>query len=168
MAALSTKRAVRGRTDGSAVAAGEVGEKISSSAMSQTSTVTANTLVDVTGASLPLTKGNWLVFFTGQLRQRNLSGATRNITGRLLLTDVANNPISGGVCYMAEATLASGGDSTKNQSFTVNVNISADTTYKLRLQCTDSNTNGAVLINTGAQGFDSSDCVPLFYAIRQP
>ena len=168
MAALSAKRAAQGRTDGVAVPAGYVGERISSSTISQTSTVSANTLIDVAGASLPLTKGNWLVFFTGQLRQRNLSGATRNITGRLLLTDVANNPISGGVCYMAEAALASGGDSTKNQSFTVNVNIGADTTYKLRLECTDSDTNGAVLINTGAQGFDSSDCVPLFYAIRQP
>jgi len=163
---INLNNGIKGRTDGVAVPAGFVGERISSSTISQTSTVSANTFVDVTGASLPLTKGNWLVFFTGQLRHRNLSGATRNITGRLLLTDVANNPISGGVCYMAEATLASGGDSTNNQSFTVNVNISADTTYKLRLECTDSNTNGAVLINTGTQAFDAFDCVPLFYAIR--
>ena len=159
---------VLGRTDGSSPAAGEIGEKISSSAISQTSTVSANTFIDVAGASLPLTKGIWLVHFTGQMRIRNVSGSIRNIAGKLSLTDSANNQISGGTVSLTNSSWPVSTDTTTNQSFTLNINITVDTTYKLRIQCNESNVNGIFVINTGAQAFDAFDCVPLFYAIRLP
>ena len=168
MAALSAKRAAQGRTDGVAVPAGYVGERISSSTISQTSTVSANTFIDVTGASLPLTKGNWLVHFTGQMRMRNLSGSIRDLAGKLSLTDSANNQISGGTVSLTNSVWPVNTDTTTNQSFTLNLNITVDTTYKLILQCNESSGNGTFVINTGAQSFDAFDCIPLFYAIRLP
>ena len=53
---------VRGRTDGSAVPAGEIGEVIRSTVMTNTTISTSAT--DVTGSSLPLTPGRWQIFYS--------------------------------------------------------------------------------------------------------
>jgi len=111
---------VLGRTDGTAVPAGYIGETITSS-LSTTYTVTT-TIADVPGLSVTLTSGVWII--------------TMNVGFYCSLAQSSAWLVSGastGVAAMGAYLLTSGSAEMQNmQSLTVPVSISATTTYKIQ------------------------------------
>jgi hypothetical protein len=165
---MSHTSKVPGSTDGVAVGVGFIGEKLTSTAMTaSTVTTTAAAYIDVAGASLALTVGEWMVYYSGLLRLRNVSGAIRNSYGRLLLTTAANVIVPGGICYTGNSTWDIGTDFTQHYSFALPITVTSNTTYKLRLQCGDADTATRLYFTVGIAGFDTDDGVPQFFAIRR-
>ncbi len=167
-AGLVSASGLKGRTDGASVGAGYVGETIAiSSAMTRTATVSADTEVDVTNASLPLTAGSWLIYFSGTVELTNVTGGTVANSGRLTLTDSSNNKIAKGTCFV-NTSLTTGANFWTTISRCVPVTISSATTYKLRITCAFASTTGLFAFqgNTDIGVFTGTDNDSYFYAVR--
>jgi hypothetical protein len=156
-ATATTLGAVKGGTvpgidTGSSVAAGYIGEIISSGAMT-TTPVASSTLVDVTGASLTLTKGLWLIKAALTV-EIETSGTGAGWFG---IFNSSNTFIGGnGAVRMRDPYYIS-------KHIECYVNISSSTTYKLRCNSTGST------VYFRATGDDQSlphDSDSYFYAIR--
>ena len=152
-----------GRTDGVAVAAGYVGERINSTSLSQTATVTANTAVDVSGSALPLTPGVWLVYFMGLFRIRNLSGGSLSVDGAIQLVTNAG-VFAGGLFEVAGLQTLTGADTSFTASFAVPIVVAANTTYKLQVINSASAATSIAYFSSG--GTFTNDASPLFYGLR--
>jgi len=152
-----------GRTDGVAVAAGYVGERINSTSLSQTATVTANTAVDVSGSALPLTPGVWLVYFMGLFRIRNLSGGSLSVDGAIQLVTNAG-VFAGGLFEVAGLQTLTGADTSFTASFAVPIVVAANTTYKLQVINSASSATSIAYFSAG--GTFTNDASPLFYGLR--
>jgi len=141
---------VPGLISGSATSAGYIGEIISSGALSTTS-VASSTYVDVTGASLTLTAGIWLINANFLLRV-DQSGSGVIACG---LYD-SSNTFQGG-----NATLHTNDGRKSGKSFTVYKNISTTTTYKLRIA-----SSGATSSLETADQVAANDAYSAFYGVR--
>ena len=169
-------RAISGDITGTAVPAGYIGEKIAATITANTSTAGAsgiNPEVDVAGASITLSPGNWMLYYYGTVFQSILASGGNLADARLRITTSANVHVAN------SATLSSNpynGSSTawsmhKLHACFVPVDISSATTYKLRLQANFDGTTGSCRFlgdpaSGTITGFTDSDAGAAFYAIR--
>jgi hypothetical protein len=137
---------VPGLTSGASVASGYIGEIVTSGTIS-TTTVGSATYVDVTGASIALSAGIWLIHAYFMLRIDQSGGGAINCG----LFDSSNVFQGGNALHKGEDTHKQG------KSFTVYKNISSSTTYKLRIASTGTTSSFEVtdqsLTNDGAYAF---------------
>jgi hypothetical protein len=107
-------------------------------ASSITGTVSANTYVDVAGLSLVLPAGTYDMGFNVSVNLRKVSGGLGSIAGNIAITDASNNIVSGGLAFV-QGVLQDGGISqfTSIANQRVRVTLTAETTYKLRIRCTE-------------------------------
>lgn len=133
-----------------------------------TSTSTANTWVDITGASLTLPKGIWNMNYDGSAYMIRISGSGA-IVGNVAITDSSNNLIQNSMClYGGYVDTASFLNVPLNLSIT-NLNVSTSTTYKARLRASvDLSTTGLCTIYyDGFAGvLTDPDVQQKFYAVR--
>jgi hypothetical protein len=147
--------------------AGNVGEIISSSSMSASTTTVADTEIDVTGASIALTPGQWIIHFSGTIELKNNTGGVLGLSGRLRLTDSANTGVTGGALFWNNNNNASA-NHWEVATRDVSVKISANTTYKLRVTSSVSTASGAMVFqgDTDIGVFTGTDNDSYFYAER--
>jgi len=162
--------AIEGRQSGTAISAGYVGEFISADCSANTSTVTADTEVDVTGMSITLTPGVWILGFN-LVHWVTRNASTGNIYSYTVITNSSNTHINNTRSYHY-ADLDSGGQpqtvATSASRQTV-INISSSTTYKVRMNCGVSAATGVGTVGfsgnlTGAMTGDDNESV--IYGIR--
>lgn len=146
--------------------AGYVGEVITSSAMSTTTTVTADTELDVTGASITLTAGNWRIYYGAACRIIDNSGSGTTVFGRVRVTDSSNTLVSGSTSFF-------GGHLGASEALyfqvtnSVDVKIASSTTYKLRLTGSRSTATGDAIFRVADAGvLTGTDNEAYFYAVR--
>lgn len=128
---------------------GRLGMRVSSGSISTTA-VSNTTYVDVTGASITLTPGRWMIFANGLLRI-DVSGGGVIALG---IYDSADNFIGGNAGYK-------GADASRMafSSFTY-ANIYANTTYKLRIASSGASSSFEVAGQTAA-----NDSANAFFAV---
>jgi hypothetical protein len=148
-----------GRTDGNAPASGYIGQRISATITSTLSIGTSET--DVTGASLALTSGRWEIKYSVSVQVTSGASASNSSDGVVKITNSSNTLIGTSSRRARCKTVAAvAGDNISCLSAMEIVDISADTTYKLRaLRNDDSGTGGFSVYN--AANLEST-----FYAIR--
>lgn len=110
-------------------------------------TTTASTPVDVTGASLALTPGEWQVGYGATVYLNWVSGSSLGIIGNLRITDSSNNTVNGSEsgCF----TIANNADDDVGHymTSTVNIIVTSPDTYKMRLTCNQSNTAAQAFVD---------------------
>lgn len=149
-AAVTATGPFAGQVSGSAVAAGNIGEKIASGAISTTA-VASTTYVDVTGASITLSAGVWMIYANFLLRVDQSGGGT-------IACGIYNsaNTFQGG-----NATLKAADSEKSGKHINHMVNISSSTTYKLRIASSGATSSLEVADQTAA-----NDAASAFYAVR--
>lgn len=160
---------VQGTNTNDAAAAGYVGEIITSTAMTSTTTVTADTEVDVTGASLVLTAGDWDVYIGGTTQLTNASGGATAVYGRVRMTDSSNTLVTNSSMFVGYNTLpASTGGYLNYTSCVISLSVASTTTYKLRITCNVSSATGVLWFRVGDLGiFTGTDNEAYFFARRK-
>lgn len=138
---------LKGKTNGVAATTGCVGETISASLTTDT-TVSSTTFVSVTGASLALTAGSWLVFFNGKM---TMGGAGAGIV----------QMFTGSTFTAGNAVFGPNAAETATMSFVVPLNISTTTTYVLKIAVA-----GGPLTFSCSDGSVANDGKNQFYAVR--
>jgi hypothetical protein len=163
-AGLVSASGLKGTTSGNAIASGYVGEKISSGTLSTTQTTTANVAVDVTGASITLTPGKWIIHLSTTIRMRNVSGAITDIAGALQLIEGAST-FAGGLCIHSQGSAQINYDGSVPAAMAVEVNISTSKTYKIQVVNTKSSASSIAyfLVDNGTF---TNNIASLFYAVR--
>lgn len=124
---------------------GRVGETICATGTGGVTTVSADTEVDATGMSVPLTAGKWLVRYDISALLIRV-GTTGNVRGRFRITDSGNTPVAGSDGYFRTAQIAAADAVIANVSRSVLVSPTATTTYKVRATATEANTSQTVSI----------------------
>ena len=123
---------IKGRTSGSAIAAGYVGEKITWASAPST-TATPTTIADWTNASIPLTSGTWLVIANIMADAYTAATAGTNAITTISITDSSNNVVQNQEKSVQCLTPANGNMRTVTcLSFGFVANLNASTTYKIR------------------------------------
>ncbi len=146
---------VPGQTSGTAIAAGYVGEVIEA-----TITTTAlSTLADITGASITLTPGVWMIHSSLSVDGSTTTTADNSCECITLITDSSNNQIYGTRKASYVRTHTTGKANIMEACHAVNlvVNLTATTTYKCR-----------GLRNSGSAGncVNSGSYESTFFAVR--
>lgn len=139
-----------GLTSGATVLSKNIGEKITSGAISTTA-VASPTYVDVTGASITLSAGVWMVYANVFLRVDQSGGGLISCG----LYD-SSNVFQGG-----NATLKTFDGGKSGKSFQVYVNIASSTTYKLRIASSGATSSLEVVDQVAV-----NDAYNTFYAVR--
>lgn len=158
-------------TNTTAAASGEFGEVVSASITTDTATASANTELDISGASISLTAGFWLVFIGVTNEINSTAGASGvSVYNRIRMTDNSNSAISGSAIYNEYRTEANAGANNFHifySTLILPLTVASTTTYKLRLiaNATSGGVTGYIL---GAdQGtFTGQDNDTYFYAVR--
>jgi len=122
---------IPGITSGVAVAAGYVGETISATLTTQTTQATANTELDITGATLAMTVGQWMVYYDSLVTVNNGS-TTQSCAGRVRMTDGSNNPITISTALFQTTSTAGSGSAYQNVAKSFPLTVTSAQTYKLR------------------------------------
>lgn len=146
---LNLNAGIPGRKDGTEPTTGYIGERINSGAISETSS-SSSTFAAVTGASITLTAGNWLIFYDG-----NVEIAASAAFHVQLFT---GSTFSGG------ATLSHNtgtGISRAKVGFVVPIQISTSTTYVLKIAA-----NGSGIFLANNDRLVANDTSVRFNAIR--
>lgn len=150
--------------DGTSV---QFGEKISASCTADTTTVSGDTDLDVTGMVITLPTGKWLLGYNATLFVRRVATTTTPV-GRVRITDSANTAIAETESYMqtyqtVDATSFSCGVS----RFTM-VNISVPTTYKVRVACNAANTSATATVVSSSivSSLTNPDNASVLFGIR--
>jgi hypothetical protein len=167
---------VQGRTDGSAVASGYVGEVIRPAAFNVDTSInsmSSTTQTDISGSSITLSKGVWILFYSCSAGIGGTFGANGGIRANIRITDAANILVPNSISLLIFGDGAISGWSTlfTQLSASTVVNIGTDTTYKLRAMV---NTNGTVTgpaftiiaSGSGPGALSDPDSSSSFYAIR--
>lgn len=153
-------------------ASGEYGEVIASGPISDTGTSTNDSETDVTGASISLTAGHWLICYGGNVLMNctNAAGSPQSISARIRATDNSNAAVSGTAAYTqyrTEANIAANNFVRAWVSSTTSLLVSTTTTYKLRVTGKSSSGTFSVSFEAADEGnFTGSDNDPYFYAVR--
>jgi hypothetical protein len=156
---------LQGRTNGVAIEQYKVGERVSAYCTTSTST-DGGVDVDVVGMTLALTKGVWLLGYNVCSAVYNNSGGTSNIYGRVRITDSANNAVSGTEAFFGADAIANLVSIYGTSSRFTTVNISADTTYKLRVAGMSTGKLAYVYGRSMVGAFTDPDNDSVIFAIR--
>ena len=131
---FSDGAAIKGKTDGVAVAAGYVGEKIEA-AITPTYTTSSSALV-TSSAALPLTKGRWDISYFGLIEHVNISSTS------VVLTRLYNSSTSAEVTGSRYAVLGTASGSTYLNIYNRTViDLAADCNIILQISCSQSDTS---------------------------
>jgi len=124
---------IQGRTNGSSIPAGYIGETITATCSAITATTTLNVDVDVTGMSIVVPVGIWLLYYNVAVELYNASGGTTALRGRVRVTDGSNNAVANteAACQFDNAPNAA--DITNTAARITVVRPTATTTYKVRV-----------------------------------
>jgi hypothetical protein len=160
-----------GVTNGSAAAAGEVGQVINQPITSNPVTVTADTYIDATG-NLVLPPGCWMVGYTcGGGITKTAAFASTGINGEVCMRDVADNSVLADSRAYLEAQSTS---STLMGHYTILsktffLNTTTTRTFKMSARCGQAAANGFVQILGTADitgGLSGNDNSSLLWAVR--
>jgi len=116
-------------------------EYLSAEASVRTTTTLANTWIDVTGLSLPLTTGKWEIGYNCSTNNLELSGASNTVASNLMITDSSNSAVP-------ETLSLFGMTGPANFQFyhqvsnSTEVIITSNTTYKVRVRCLKATASG--------------------------
>lgn len=148
-----------GKTDGSTVPAGYIG-RLETATISQTSATTSE--ADVTGASLTLPAGLWHIFYSVTADYATGAGIGNNGYIQVVITNSSNTHIGKTERIIVAVT----GVAVSNEvdgclAASTVVNVSASTTYKLRLKRVDISGTGTGAVEVSSGNFDGT-----FYAVR--
>lgn len=149
-----------GATNGQAIAAGYVGEVIESSAINSQAAALSSS--DVSGASITLSAGVWLIFWS--INGYCITGATSGNEVYLVInmTDSSNNVIGNHSKIILAKTVAAVANNVygvlSNSSV---VRVSSSTQYKLRFNRVDNNGTNSAGIARSSGSYDN-----IFYAVR--
>ena len=145
---------VKGRSDGLASFAGDIGEVISAT-ISANYTFPVTTAGDVTGASITLTAGTWLIMADLSMTIGSING----ISGFIQLANSSNITINN--CLKSiESDIGSSKTIACNTSMSAVVNISSSTAYKLRAFQNGASGDGDIILLGTGNGLSS------FFAVR--
>jgi len=144
-------------------------ERLEAELTATTTTVTADTEIDVTGASLPLRAGTWDIGYDFLAVVNELSAAQNTVIGRLRITDSAD-------VYLDQSDKAFGGVLEASVtifppvSHKLQITITETTTFKVRITCNETNTAGSVTAQnqTLTGGITGDDTASIFWARRVP
>jgi hypothetical protein len=142
---------ITGRTDGLAPSAGYIGEVVEAYQSGATvSTTLADTEIDVTGATITLTAGEWDIYYSTTLSLNRASG-TGGVFGRARITDSSNVALSETETPIAISNPASGSADVWQQNSIMRrlAFTGASRTYKLRITCSVAAASGNL---TSCQG----------------
>lgn len=153
--------AIKGITSGSAIAAGYIGEVIeTSSAITSTALTTSDS--DINNASLPLTAGRWEIKYSATLSVITGSGAGDASYAYCVITNSSNTHIGKTQRILYVKTVAALANSAIScVSASCVVDISTNTTYKLRGKLINGTGSGSASIEVSTGTYDST-----FYAKR--
>lgn len=159
--AWTVAQAIPGRTDGVAVPAGYLGERISTAFGSYTATTT---LADVPGATLSLSAGVWRIYYSISMDVVTGSISGNASYGQVQITDNANTLLGTSVrCLYAKTTASVFNEAIGTLSAEEIINISTATTYKLRAYLGNvSGVGSAFLFPTSNTNFGAAT----FFAVR--
>lgn len=135
---------------------------------SDTQTSSADTVIDVTGSTISsLPAGTWDLCYNVHALVQNNGASTNNVTGTIYITDSANSIVSGSRSmwgWSLPANAALGFD----VSQCVRVTITSETSYKLRLNCSDASATGdcRVMDEENQSGTTGDDNNSMFIATR--
>lgn len=154
-----------GRVNGLNLPAGYVGEKITGTTTNSTQVFNSTSFVDQTSFSLSLTPGIYDIhLLTSDVASTtSVAGASGNICTVTVITDSSNNVIAEdiGCLEFTQGFTATASYRTKVSAFAVN--ITANTTYKVRRKLSGTG-NGHTCT---ANGFTDGVMTPQFFAIRR-
>jgi hypothetical protein len=157
---------VKGTTSGSSAPAGFIGEMIQSGTITDTTTVNALTLYTVTGASITLTAGNWIIFVNASMYYNNLAGSASIAGGIQLWTSSPSSAyVPGGTSTYRNGNADNTSGFGWNAIMTIPVNITQSTTYVLKIWSVAAAAGGPVTLLQADQSF-AEDQDAIFYAIR--
>ena len=124
---------IQGRTNGTPIEAGKVGEKIEA-AITPTYTTSSGTLV-TSSAALPITKGRWDISYFGLIEHVNTSSTS------VVLTRLYNSSTSAEVTGSRSAVLGTASGSTYLNIYNRTViDLAADCNIILQISCSQSDT----------------------------
>lgn len=160
--ALTPSGGIVGRTDGVAVPAGQIGETQTAS-MSNTTLTGTTVETDVTGASITLGAGIWLVSYSVSLGLSPAATVGGESTLSIYLTNGSNVKVSGLDRSLAVRSVSANSNLLiAPVSASTVLNLPASTTYKLRGQISNANgTAVAGIIYTSTSQFQGN-----FFAVR--
>ena len=113
-------------------------EYLDAAITADTATVTANTWADVSGASLTLTPGTWIIGYEGDVQIDDNSGGANSIAGNLRITDSGGTELDETICVFGSNTGIANQTLFFGISKKVEVVLTETTTYKLQIRCTKS------------------------------
>lgn len=120
-----------GRTNGIAVPANIIGETVAATFTTQTVQATINVELDITGATLALGVGQWMVFYDSLVTVNN--GLTAgNSAGRVRMTDTSNNAITISTTLFQATNVIASGSVYQNVTKSFPLTVTSAQTYKLR------------------------------------
>jgi hypothetical protein len=152
---------VQGRTDGSAVASGYVGEVVE--AIITTTNLTTSE-ADVTGAILTLSAGIWEIKYYASINVTTGVSVNNTTQAVVKITDAASNTLARTSQVLYVKNTGTGGTFAADHVSTIAaskiVNISTSSTYKLRAFRSDLSGTGSASVN------NSTSSTTAFFAVR--
>lgn len=160
-------RVLQGARDGSALPTGTVGEYLEAAVSTATTSSAADTDQDVTDLTLTLTPGIWLIGYhvCSDLAR---AGTTGSVGSRHRITTSANVAVANTEAYLQTPSLAAGVEMRGSVSRQTVVNISANTTYKVRQASTVASASGTVTTESTAvtSALTNPDNSSVMWALR--
>jgi hypothetical protein len=169
--ALYVQGPVKAAATGTAIPAGSIGEEQIGYATYGvfTTTTTANSEIDVTGATITLTPGVWDLEYSASVFAYRNPASTASIICRLRVRDSANNNESltasnFGVFNGVSSTAWTYNEASKGKR----INVTTTTTYKLSLISNVNNTSGLCQASTGntTGGISGDESTTYIRAVR--
>jgi len=156
-----------GRTDGTTVGSGYIGETITATCSADTTTTLADTDTDVTGMSITLTPGVWELSYDVCLFVKRVA-TSATPAGRVRITDSSNNAIANTEGYMQFYSAVDNTTIGLSMNRSTVVNITTSTTYKVRVACNAAaaTSTASVVASSIISGFTNPDNASVIKGIR--
>ena len=116
-----------------------------SGVITQTSTVAADTYLDVTSTSITLPAGQWELIYNGLTYVSNPSGISQNVFGNVVITNSANVIQDNALALIGTSGLLANGSNSHHLHLVARVSAG---TYKLRIRCNQAAASGILNIGT--------------------
>jgi hypothetical protein len=147
--ALTASGGIVGKTDGVAVADGYVGQTKNAQCTATTTITTSDTDTDITGMSIELTRGIWLIGYNVSAELYNNTGSTVGMFGRTRITDSSNSALANTEALIGVSNIAAGTNSIHSITRQIPIIVAATTTYKVRGAKANLGTSLAIFPSSG-------------------
>jgi len=146
--------------------AGEIGEYVEASCTSTTSAETADTYTDVTGMSITLSPGIWLIGYDVAVGLEWVAGTSVFVIGTAAITDSSNTVIDATVAYSQIKASSSDDNIWAAVSRKTRIVVATETTYKLRCRIRDTNGRYTIAPSSVVTGLTNPDNSSNIWALR--